>query len=139
MTDEELTAIKVRADAAPPGPWNYEDWPQCIYGPDTEHGTSGRWIAEADDHTTGEFIAHARTDIPALLAEIAAIREILQAVADGGADRREDEWPKCWKCAFCLGESMSTSIHDKAIVHEPDCPVAKARALLAGDGEEKQP
>lgn len=77
MTDEELEAIRARAEAATPGPWFV-----C-----SEHETeiqrneigcgfqNGGLIADcciqADD---GRFIAHAREDIPALLAEIERIR-----------------------------------------------------------------
>ena len=77
----DIAAIKARADAATPGPWHDEHtdpwgcvlsgdygwiaprgWPQ--YDVDTEQG-------KAD----AEFIAHARTDVPALLAALDAAQQ----------------------------------------------------------------
>lgn len=58
MTDEELNAIEARAKAATRGPW-------------ASHVASN--YCEAD------FIAHARSDIPALLSELRAARTALQA------------------------------------------------------------
>lgn len=78
MTKQELEAIKARADAATPGPW---DFVHVYYGEDTilcvhENGTT---TAIANAHTVdgefngeinAEFIAHARADIPTLVAEV---------------------------------------------------------------------
>jgi hypothetical protein len=90
MTDEELTTIRERVDAATPGPW----------GP----GTQSRYTLRFPIHqakSTGAiqprswqracicrearledvtFIAHARTDIPALLAEVERLHAALRAV-----------------------------------------------------------
>lgn len=84
-------AIRARADAATPGPWKAER--RCVAfarmcPPDkNREGTypapygfsvSGEWVPAAghlpvdEADGTAEFIAHAREDIPALLAEIAA-------------------------------------------------------------------
>lgn len=58
-TPMDLEGIRERAEKASPGPWNvlacqmmYEEW-------------------NAED---GEFIAHARTDVPLLLAEVERLR-----------------------------------------------------------------
>lgn len=97
MTDEEIAAIEARANAATPGKWEAlrvrvgwwwftsktilihnlgsrpsNDWP--------EHWLAElavRWPnpqAEAD----AEFIAHARSDIPALIAEIRRLQALLR-------------------------------------------------------------
>lgn len=70
MPELDLDAIRGRANAATRGPWEADEWE--IYG---ESRTV--WIGEtcsADDlpqsRANGEFIAHAREDVPALLDKI---------------------------------------------------------------------
>jgi len=75
MADAELEAIKARVEAATPGPWDAsapdEDGESIV-------GAPGEWWDW--DHTTCEhyddavFIAHARTDVPALVAEVERLR-----------------------------------------------------------------
>ena len=81
MTDEKLAEIKARCDAASPGPWvdaitdagdliitvNGAGCMPFIYLGDMEN-------TESDDHNNATFIAHARTDIPDLLAEVERLR-----------------------------------------------------------------
>ena len=80
----DLDAIEARAEAATEGPW-YED--------DVTFGTGTLVIARFDDtvvqsslplsHTrtapNADFIAHARTALPALVAELRAAREVVEA------------------------------------------------------------
>lgn len=91
MTSEplDLDAIRARLDAACPGPWKVYNGNEgsVDYGPlwavanDAFHNPpeddDTPWIA-VDVHTglqaDAEFIAHARQDIPALLAEIDRLR-----------------------------------------------------------------
>ncbi|AYD83906.1 hypothetical protein SEA_GETALONG_46 [Gordonia phage Getalong] len=70
MSDLDLDAIEARANAATRGPWKMgkRSWPDvvmtpygCLWNPGT-----GR-INDIED---GEFVAHAREDIPALIARI---------------------------------------------------------------------
>lgn len=62
MTDEQLAAIRARANAATPGPWtSYEK------NPTDEYYAS---CFPADE----EFIGHSREDIPALLDEVERLR-----------------------------------------------------------------
>lgn len=91
MTNDELKEIEARANAATPGPWSF-DYCGDVYphyelsadgkslfftgsSPDTEKGgpamigTSSWW---QQGNPNSQFIAHARTDIPKL---IAAVRE----------------------------------------------------------------
>lgn len=83
MSDHELAAIKVRAEAATPGPWDVEpddggaDW----HGFATKASirTAGwsdgaGWCKYGFDAADATFIAHARTDVPALLAEVERLR-----------------------------------------------------------------
>lgn len=90
----DLEAIRQRVEAATPAPWaamEYDDTPGdegvCLLGAAAtvtgQHmigyfhvGT--RQQQEAD----GAFTAHAREDVPALLAEIERLREVVAGVAD---------------------------------------------------------
>ena len=83
ITNDELREIEARTNAATPGPWKA-----------TPHGSNvfvlwdgdkvrlnGR-ICTVDDvvqssFTDAEFVAHARTDVPALLSEVRRLREDL--------------------------------------------------------------
>lgn len=71
MTDLDLTAIKKRIEAASAGPWTAADdglvWATRLGDP-----VSGS--VEIED---AEFIAAARTDIPALVAEVERLRRLL--------------------------------------------------------------
>ncbi len=79
MTDIDIAAITARAEAATPGPWvqgqihresiNHSDATRPGYIGDTSRDLNGNYEADAT------FIAHAREDIPALLAENARLRE----------------------------------------------------------------
>lgn len=82
MTDLNLDAIEARANAATEGPWESLDrgdrlvaWRQR----DDELGIAAfdyvvpEPMDNADD---AEFIAHARTDVPALVAEVRRLRDI---------------------------------------------------------------
>lgn len=82
----DLDAIRARCDAATPGPWAYDegagyiemheagyaefkpDWERSVHKqPPLVARMTDTWGDTAED---GRFIAHARTDIPALLAYI---------------------------------------------------------------------
>jgi hypothetical protein len=99
MTPEELAAIRQRCENATRGPWSTTlgsgehlfTWvvrrhinggitfiADCL--PDGE----GLTLAEKNHVPNMDFIAHARTDIPALLAEIDRLKNALDAVAYRG-------------------------------------------------------
>jgi hypothetical protein len=83
ISDEELEEIRLRCEAATPGPWT-----SYIEGRDHSSGSnfimtgSGRDRGN-DIELTGstdadqDFIAHARQDIPILLAEVKRLRALL--------------------------------------------------------------
>ena len=94
MTDEELAAIEARCAAAQPGPWfAVAGPPACIPERLTMYLSGGGTVyavhRDASDprfdstHVLPErepdatFIAAARSDVPALLAEIARLRAII--------------------------------------------------------------
>lgn len=88
----DIEVIKKRAEAATKGPWTFipEDRdnrgaisPVCTFGNDySYYPTAGQLYDEAD----GYFMAHARTDIPSLIAELertrAAAKELREALAN---------------------------------------------------------
>ena len=79
-----LDKIEARADAATKGPW------VCVLNGDESEVTYANAPITWDDHggevfTEGdaEFIAHARTDVPALVAALKKVLELHQPVTDG--------------------------------------------------------
>lgn len=117
MTHEELQAIKARAEAATPGPWrqgfasmscvrphetaSHPGPPECVYdvmkwidSNDHVSAANGDEICGPDDYGNHPrendcaFIAHARTDVPALVAEVERLREMIR---DAGILERLNE------------------------------------------------
>jgi hypothetical protein len=125
MTDEELQAIRARAEAATPGPWT--EGAGKVAGGETRElviGADNRTIIAmayggfghpTPDCTRADraFIAAARTDVPALLAEVDRLREILTAIiyaSDGCVGHKDcNHSIKPWKDARAhLGMLSST-------------------------------
>lgn len=97
MTDKRLEEIRKRVEAATPGPWEVEDY-RCdgdwrstgnVWARNKGHYHPGTKVCEVNCHSMssisdprdiGEFegnsafIAHARDDIPFLLAELAKLQ-----------------------------------------------------------------
>jgi hypothetical protein len=77
MTDEELQAIEARANAATPGPWEVFAEREVS----TEHKALMGCTHDGDgvfyEREDAEFVAHARADIPALVAEVRRLRGAL--------------------------------------------------------------
>jgi hypothetical protein len=71
----DLTAIRKRAESATEGPWEWDESSNCIDAPGFEV------CIDAMNHDA-EFIAHARQDVPALIAEVERLRESLEEIAD---------------------------------------------------------
>ena len=91
----DLDAIEVRSALATAGPWHtpHEDGYGCVY-----IGNYG-WVAgdsrgngpsyDVDDeqgHADAEFIAHAREDVPALVAEVRRLRAVSSPPVEDTAD-----------------------------------------------------
>lgn len=70
MTNEELQQIRERAEKATAGPWEY-DGSDIMAPPFLDIVDHVYETADAD------FIAHAREDIPALMAEVERLRTII--------------------------------------------------------------
>jgi hypothetical protein len=96
LSPEREAEIAARVDAAHPGPWRRSD----------DEGSLERYVISEDDlfavsfgyrgnstQAEADFIAHARADVPALLAELAAVRaELTEAIGvTEGLNRRLSE------------------------------------------------
>src|SRR5713101_6577091 len=62
-----LAVVRRRVERATPGPWRYEHGTNSIYAGEAVPGDS---VADVHGPQDGTFIAHAREDIPALIAEV---------------------------------------------------------------------
>jgi hypothetical protein len=76
----DLDAIEARSAAATDGPW----WTDGVGASRVYASGLDDWITVAGDLETpdAEFIAHARTDMPALVAEVWRLRGAIQQLAD---------------------------------------------------------
>ena len=89
MTQEQLNAIQARLDAATPGPWGcYGDGAHEVFDAgEYGDGDRGEVVAAVIDRLSDAvFIAHAREDIPGLLAEVERMRA-LTTVDDAMVER----------------------------------------------------
>ncbi len=121
MTDKRLEEIRKRVEAATPGPWvpSDHDWgsndgvyvPEPNEGVCTVHNHGVRsWSCfvavpannhaceiGSEAHRNMVFIAHARSDIPFLLDEVARLRKQVE-IAMGALDGI-DSMSMCWSLA----------------------------------------
>ncbi len=67
-----IPAILSRAEGATPGPWTFEDC--CIVADGEDIALLPQDRKGCTDDDTGEFIAHAREDVPALCEEVERLR-----------------------------------------------------------------
>lgn len=111
MNDLDLDAITTRANAATPGPWTFKH--EMVTTLDYDDVLGGNFGGEgggyAIDSGEGEFIAHAREDVPALVAAVVEARETAvwaQLAADTQKERADklqaafDRAPHDNICAF---------------------------------------
>lgn len=92
MSDQDLVEIETRATAATMGPWHtalrlgtYRKMElRAIFGPNGTTLVPGTRPYATLQTADAEFVAHARTDVPRLLAEVRRLRAEL---AEGKHDR----------------------------------------------------
>ena len=92
ISDDELAAMKARIEATTPGPWTSYFEGRDHFSGDSfiQTSTQDIYIA-ADDYAGGgghfaadqDFIAHARQDMPRLIAEVERLRAGLGRLAKG--------------------------------------------------------
>ncbi len=92
MTDALLQAIENRAAAASSGPWGRDGVRVVMLAWDGSHGDLVCRTEEDPRGADGDFIAAAREDVPALLAEVERLRgvvaQFVEAAEHALADRR---------------------------------------------------
>ena len=138
MTADDLDAIRARVEAATEGPW--EAFATTVAarvdtgcrggcsGLPGVHETACGWedVAGAADRDA-TFIAHARTDVPALLAEVERLRAGIEALADeweaGQAANREAFSKSVW-----LPYDPPGPAHLRALLTRP-APTVDAEAV----------
>jgi len=88
MNQEQLNAIKERVEKATPGPWEIDK------NSDDSDFITDIWFNQDGDHVevhdksilqsvlNALFIAHAREDVPALVAEVDMLRQALEKVME---------------------------------------------------------
>lgn len=85
MTEERLDAIQARVDGATGGPWGcYGDGAHEVFDAgEYSDGDRGEVVAAVIDKLSDAvFIAEAREDIPALLAEVERLRALTTVTED---------------------------------------------------------
>jgi hypothetical protein len=107
LTQDDLNMIKERAKKATPGPWYADDerWPgneNLQYWFDTHYDGVGAAATKAD----AEFIAHAREDIPRLVAEVERLREAIKTA------ERELWWGSPESACVRVGELLEEAIEN---------------------------
>ncbi|MFB7162282.1 hypothetical protein [Streptomyces sp. NPDC056242] len=74
LSPEREAEIAARAEAASPSPWFlHADWPGRVFS-ESEFNHHIARVTGTNPERNEAFIAHAREDVPALLAELAAVR-----------------------------------------------------------------
>ena len=97
-----LDKIEARANAATEGPW--EAGERCVFTLEGApvisddvvhygHGMAGEGVCREEDT---EFIAHARADVPALVAALRAVLEMHKREESPSGDYCDECFPKEW-------------------------------------------
>lgn len=105
ITEERLQEIEARAAEATPGPWGGVgsimewDWKANAYRPDSSKPTVLAWngqdwwaMTEADK----AFVAAAREDVPALIAEVRRLRGELEESRKSQGYSQPPHWEPHW-------------------------------------------
>jgi hypothetical protein len=131
ITDEQVAAMQARVDAASKGPWRSDHANPRIPGEvvldrvanapteiattyDGERGLVAQaWVGPTDDRqphlANAAFIAHARTDMPALLSERAEMVEAFRQIIARGHSHTcsfESAMALTCDCAVGIAERM---------------------------------
>ncbi len=96
ITKERLAEIKARCEAATEGPWEQEDCRENHIATAT-----GMDIAHAPKQINAQFIAHARTDVPALLTEVERLRGLIKTAEWYESNERHGVEVYCNHCDGC--------------------------------------
>jgi hypothetical protein len=116
MTEAELAAIEARANAAAKGPWvvhvGWQVGPAGRPPLATAHQRVVNGRPLYSPAINAQFIAHAREDVPALVAEVRLLRAMLQ-------DRRAELWDTSGQPALITDEPEPEPAVEPEPVAEP--------------------
>ncbi|MBO0804256.1 MAG: hypothetical protein J2P25_14425 [Nocardiopsaceae bacterium] len=141
LTPEREQEIRARADAAAPGPWRVE-----------RHEPTLSLLVVSDDATSvidfgyvgnrpqnnAEFVAHAREDVPALLAEVARLRAELEQRHDdvtGACLARWEEEQTSERLRLALESAKRGRRDARARVAELEAQAALAHEYVIRDAD----
>ena len=119
----DLDGIEARCDKATPAPWVNFD-PNAVLGVDAPEGGVVAWTYHRGNTN---FIAHARTDVPALVAAVEAVLE-LHALGIGDLFTAEGIEARLEHCVEC------TQVEHRFVVRYP-CPTVAAIRTALGESE----
>lgn len=94
MNAEQLNAIKERVAKATPGPWESEETAEGhidIFNPNEDYAVcqTGNETYDCLNDGDTEFIKHAITDVPALVAEVERLHKALEKVMEAEEPKME--------------------------------------------------
>ena len=115
-----LDAIKARAEAATGGPWRVQ-LDGFDYGPWDEvyvDNARGQCPCTPCGVSNAEFIAHARSDVPVLVAAVEVVLAMHKEV------QWAESWPTCLHCNDAEGSPLAYP-----------CPTVAAIRTALGEGE----
>ena len=150
LTDEQLAAIRARADVATPGPWTWRggnlvtlndtasrssSMGRCVLAIDGEATSINdlvewEYVREAED---AEFIAASREDIPALLAHIDELEYIVRKLAALHPIAEDGFCIMCGATEYWDGRQHAL----EEVTHSPNCAWARANRMFPQDSEDE--
>jgi hypothetical protein len=107
LTQEQLEAIRQRAENATAGPWFEDNGDVKTIAITDRKYTEPEMIAEAWFTNDATFIAHARTDIPALLDHIAELEAELTRLKQLDKVRELYAWAKSSRDKFAKDDDYT--------------------------------
>ena len=138
MTQERLDAIQARVDGATGGPWGcYGDGAHEVFDAgEYSDGDRGEVVAAVIDKLSDAvFIAEAREDIPALLAEVERLRALI-TVDEAMVERAKRAFgaAAAQVSSIPLGMSEDMFIDSVGLQHQHAIRAALDAALGTGEG-----
>ncbi|MFG6300178.1 hypothetical protein [Streptomyces rochei] len=131
LSPEREAEIATRAEASTKGPWSVSPDYSDVLASDGEH------LASYWHEVDGQFMAHAREDVPALLAELAAVR----AERDAWRDQRNAVFATNERLLVQVDESAQARLHAeneaRAALREARDELTALRALELGDPDDR--
>jgi len=132
----QLDAIKARAEAATEGPWETVRVYDNVYEvqlPDAPKPTESHFATSDLQnrflHNDAEFVAHARTDVPVLVAAVEAVLELHKEVGSWRSGVYQ-----CGQCAELCHSTSGLGCEDPIDAVWP-CPTVVAIQAALGEGE----